>query len=72
MGLIKLGGVLPVIQTPFDEDGEIDVGTLERELHWVLDQGVNGLTTGMVSEVLRLSEDERARLGRVVASVARE
>ena len=72
MELIQLSGVLPVIQTPFDEDGEIDVGALERELHWVLDQGVNGLTTGMVSEVLRLSEDERARLGRVVASVARE
>jgi 4-hydroxy-tetrahydrodipicolinate synthase len=67
-----LSGVLPVIQTPFTRDGAIDQGVLERELHWVLDQGVNGLTTGMVSELLRLNEAERARLGTLVASVARE
>ena len=65
-------GVFPVVQTPFLKNGEIDVDGLERELHWILDQGVSGLTTGMVSELLRLSEAERHELGAVVTRVARE
>jgi len=67
-----LGGVLPVIQTPFAASGSVDTESLERELHWVLDQGVDGLTTGMVSEVLRLDEAERRELGRLVTAVAQE
>jgi 4-hydroxy-tetrahydrodipicolinate synthase len=68
----ELSGVLPVIQTPFLDDGAIDESELVRELHWVLDQGVAGLTTGMVSEVLRLTEVERQRLNEIVIGVARE
>jgi dihydrodipicolinate synthase/N-acetylneuraminate lyase len=67
-----LSGVLPVIQTPFLDDGAIDEATLTRELHWVLDQGVAGLTTGMVTEILRLDDAERRRLTEIVADVARE
>jgi dihydrodipicolinate synthase/N-acetylneuraminate lyase len=68
----ELSGVLPVIQTPFLPDGQIDEGELVKELHWVLDQGVAGLTTGMVSEVLRLTEAERRRLTEIVVGVALE
>jgi 4-hydroxy-tetrahydrodipicolinate synthase len=68
----ELSGVLPVVQTPFLDDGGIDEAALVRELHWILDQGVAGLTTGMVSEILRLSEAERRRLNEVVAGVALE
>ena len=66
-----LAGVLPVVQTPFDDHGRVDLDALERELDWVLDQGVAGLTTGMVSEVLRLTESERRDVGRVVTTTAR-
>jgi len=72
MSTPRLNGVLPVIQTPFDDAGAIDRESLTRELHWVVDQGVNGLTTGMVSEILRLSDAERDLLGSVVTGVARE
>ena len=65
-----LGGVAPVIQTPFGADGAVDAVALERELHWILDQGVQGLTTGMVSEILRLDDAERRDLGRLVVSTA--
>jgi len=68
----ELSGVLPVIQTPFHADGRIDEGDLVKELRWVLDQGVAGLTTGMVSEVLRLTDTERRRLTEVVVGVAIE
>jgi dihydrodipicolinate synthase/N-acetylneuraminate lyase len=67
-----LAGVLPVIQTPFDDDGAIDEVALIKECQWVLNQGVAGLTTGMVSEVLRLSETERHQLSEVVVGVAIE
>jgi dihydrodipicolinate synthase/N-acetylneuraminate lyase len=67
-----LSGVLPVIQTPFNDYGDIDEAALVRECHWVLDQGVAGLTTGMVSEVLRLSESERHQLTELVVGVAQE
>jgi dihydrodipicolinate synthase/N-acetylneuraminate lyase len=65
----QLAGVLPVIQTPFSDDESIDEGSLIKECHWALDQGVAGLTTGMVSEVLRLSESERRQLTEVVVGV---
>lgn len=66
----SLAGVLPVIQTPYMATGEIDVDDLDRELEWVLDQGADGLTTGMVSEVLRLSVEERRTLTERVCAAA--
>lgn len=68
----SLAGVLPVVQCPFDETGAIDHAVLRSESHWVLDQGVAGLTTGMVSEVLRLTESERHAQAETVVSVAKE
>jgi 4-hydroxy-tetrahydrodipicolinate synthase len=55
-------GVLPVFQTPFHDDLSIDFATLERELHWLYDQGADGVVMGMVSETLRLASDEREQL----------
>jgi dihydrodipicolinate synthase/N-acetylneuraminate lyase len=52
-------GVLPVLATPFDGDGEIDLPALAGEVEWVLAQEVDGVVVGMVSEVLRLSSEER-------------
>lgn len=66
----ELYGVLPVVSTPFDDDGRIDERSLVTELEWVLDQGVSGLTTGIVSEVLALSPLERRRLTEVVVGFA--
>jgi dihydrodipicolinate synthase/N-acetylneuraminate lyase len=68
----ELSGVLPVIQTPFDDEGQIDGPTLVDELRWVLDQGAAGLATGMVSEILRLSDAERRQLSEAVVGVALE
>lgn len=57
-----LGGVLPVIQTPFTDVGEIDYEVLDAEVRWLLELGADGLVVGMVSEVLRLSDRERTAL----------
>jgi len=62
-----IAGVLPIIHTPFLEDDAIDWESLEREMDWAFAQGADGIVTGMVSELLRLTGSERleltARLG---------
>ena len=65
-----LSGVLPVFQTPFHADESIDFDTLDRELDFLFDHDINGVVMAMVSEVLRLSTDERRVVAeRVVSSV---
>lgn len=58
----ELHGVLPVFQTPWLEDETLDLATLEREIAWLYDCGANGIVMAMVSEVLRLSSEEREEL----------
>jgi dihydrodipicolinate synthase/N-acetylneuraminate lyase len=65
-----LTGVLPVLQTPFTTSGAVDHAVLRTEAQWCLDQGVSGLVVGMVSEVVRLGDDERVAVTRTLASVA--
>lgn len=55
-------GVLPVFQTPYLEDETIDFQTLAREFDFLFAQGVDGVVMAMVSEILRLSLDERKHL----------
>ena len=54
-----LQGVLPIVHTPFNDADEIDALALRREIDWAFEQGIDGLGTGMVSELLRLTARER-------------
>jgi dihydrodipicolinate synthase/N-acetylneuraminate lyase len=63
-------GVLPVLQTPFNGNGEIDEPTLVREIDWAFGCGVHGLTVAMVSEILRMDHRERRQLSERVCSAA--
>jgi 4-hydroxy-tetrahydrodipicolinate synthase len=67
-----LSGVLPVFQTPFNDDETIDVETLEREIHWLYDRGADGIVMAMVSEVLRLTTEERRTLAELACCFCRE
>ena len=58
----RLDGVLPIVQTPFLDSGEIDFATLAKEVDWAFTQGISGLGTGMVSELLKLATAERQGL----------
>lgn len=55
-------GVLPVLATPFTSAAEIDEHALGQEIDFVISHGVDGVVLGMVSEVLRLSTEERLAL----------
>lgn len=57
-----LSGVLPIIHTPFDSSDHIDFGELGAEIDWLYQAGADGFGTGMVSEILRLTYDERKTL----------
>ena len=59
---MKLAGVFTVLSTPFNDDDSIDFVTLKNECDWLIEQGVNGFVLAMVSEVLRLSAEERKQL----------
>lgn len=64
-----LAGVFPVLQTPFDDDDDIDAAAVAAEIEWVYECGVDGIVLAMVSEVLRLSTDERRRLAELSCSL---
>lgn len=66
----RLQGVLPIVHTPFTENDEIDVATLKREIDWAYAQRADGLGTGMVSELLRLTYDERIALTHHIAEMS--
>ncbi len=57
-----LQGVLPIVHTPFLEDDSIDRGCFQTEIDWLYAQGAEGFGTGMVSELLRLTSEERLSL----------
>lgn len=68
----RLAGVLPVFQTPFHEDESIDFATLQREIEWLYERGADGIVMAMVSELLRLSSEEREQLAAAACRTGRD
>ncbi len=65
----KIEGVLPILHTPFDDDDAIDQASLKREIDWAFHVGVDGVCSAMVSEILRLTTDERNELNRLIVQM---
>lgn len=65
----RIEGVLPILHTPFDDHDRIDRDSLQREIDWALELGVNGVCSAMVSEILRLTTDERIALNRMIVEI---
>lgn len=68
----EISGVLPVFQTPFHENESIDFDTLEAEIDWLFENGSDGIVMAMVSEVLRLSSEERGVLAKDACRFAKD
>jgi 4-hydroxy-tetrahydrodipicolinate synthase len=66
----RLHGVLPIVHTPFLDDDSIDAASLRREIDFAFATGADGLGTGMVSEILRLTSDERIDLTQQIVELA--
>ena len=65
----RIEGVLPILHTPFDEHDRIDTDSLQREIDWAFQQGVSGVCSAMVSELLRLTTAERNELNRLIVQM---
>ena len=70
-GSRQFNGVLSVFQTPFLENESIDFETLSSEIEWLYACGASGIVMAMVSEVLRLSTDEREQLAEFACQAGR-
>lgn len=57
-GLEDLCGVIPILVTPFDEGGSVDLGALDREIEFLVEAGVRWAGFGFGSEVHRLGEQQ--------------
>lgn len=68
--LQRLQGVLPIVHTPFTEADEIDRAALAREIEFIIATGSDGYGTGMVSELLRLTFDERLAYTELLVELA--
>jgi 2-keto-3-deoxy-L-arabinonate dehydratase len=55
-----LHGCIPILVTPFADDGSLDLESLEREIDWVLAEGASGVAcVAIASEGYKLTETER-------------
>lgn len=69
---VPLTGCIPILCTPFQEDGALDLPSLAREVEYVIDEGASGVAAlAIASEGYKLTEAERDILAEaVVATVA--
>ncbi len=67
--MTELRGCIPILCTPFHDDGSVDYASLEREIDWVIAEGASGVATlALASEGYKLTESERQEITRVVVA----
>jgi 4-hydroxy-tetrahydrodipicolinate synthase len=66
-----LFGVIPILLTPFHDDGSIDEASLRNEVDFAIDAGVHGLGIALGSEVFTFTEEERDRVTTIVVEQAK-
>lgn len=68
---LDLRGIITVLNTPFAEDGRVDIEALRRHATYAVEAGVAGfLIPGFAAEVLALTEQERRDMVRAVVETA--
>src|SRR5690606_28516094 len=60
-------GIIPILPTPFGDDGAIDEGGMRSVISYVLEAGAHGVAfPAMASEFYALTDSERLRLTELV------
>lgn len=70
MSLPMLHGVVPILVTPFHEDGGIDEESLANLVEFNIAAGVHGLGVALGSEIFKFNEAERAQVTHCVIGAA--
>src|SRR5215210_1511351 len=64
-------GLMPAMVTPFDEQGELDLGAAEAVIERFIEAGVSGISPlGSTGEATHLTFDERKRFAEEVVRIA--
>ncbi len=67
---VGIGGVFPLLCTPYAEDGSLDCATLAKEAAFVADRGADGVIWPPAEESFKLLTPEEEKLGlEAIASV---
>lgn len=69
-GTMQLNDVIPILVTPFDEEGAIDTVALGDQISFLAELGVTWAAFGFGSEVARISSDELTQMSRVAVERA--
>ncbi len=67
---LSISGAVPVLVTPFDADGGMDLDSLRRQIDFCLASGAQALAFGMGSETGMLTDAEREQVWRAAAEHA--
>lgn len=63
MASVSFKGVFPILITPFDDHGNLDLESFDRTVRFMADIGVNGVTIiGVLGESNRMLDAEREQL----------
>jgi len=69
---MELQGILPTMITPFDENGALDLLSLENETNFLIENGVNGVVPlGAAGEFSSLSMEEMKKVVEVTVQAAK-
>jgi 4-hydroxy-tetrahydrodipicolinate synthase len=70
---MKLGGVIPILPTPFNDDESLDLDSWRRILEFMIGIGVDGVTIlGVLGESNRLNDQDRERLIESAVDIVRQ
>ena len=58
----EIKGILPVVHMPYHQDQSIDHTTLRKQVDYLFETGAHGLCLALVSDLLRLTTQERNTL----------
>ena len=59
-------GVIPILITPFDSQGRIDIDSLQNLIDFNINSGVHGIGIANGSEIFKLNESERKLVTKIV------
>ncbi|HZJ10780.1 MAG TPA: dihydrodipicolinate synthase family protein, partial [Trueperaceae bacterium] len=67
--MTRIQGIIPILPTPFRDDGSVDEAGMRRAVGYVLRAGAHGVAfPAMASEFYSLTDAERLRLTEVVVN----
>ena len=67
MKKFNLNGIVPILLTPFEDNGSIDKSSLYNEVEYCIDAGVDGIGVALGSEIFKLNETERIEILDIVS-----